>query len=151
MKKKILLRGLFGFPMGITIGYVITIVGSLFWGNGGYSPCVPVLVDTMGSVIGAVAFQAFLCGILGASFAAASVIWEIDSWSIVRQTGIYFLIAAITMLPIAYFTHWMDHSVFGFLMYSGIFLGIFLFMWVVQYFIWRNKIKSINKNIAAVK
>ena len=35
----------------------------------------------------------------------ASVIWEIDSWSLAKQSGIYFSIACVTMLPIAYITN----------------------------------------------
>jgi hypothetical protein len=151
MKKQAIQRGLFGFPIGISIGYAITIIGSLFWGDGGYSPVIPNLVDAVGSVIGAVALQAVLCGILGASFAAASLIWEKDSWSIAKQTGIYFLVIAITMFPIAYFAHWMEHSLAGFLVYAGIFLAIFVIMWVIQYCIWKSKIKDINKKMKEQK
>lgn len=149
--KKIFQRGLLGFPLGVFIGYAITIIISLFVADGYYSPCVPSLVDEFGSEIGAVIFQAVLCGLLGASFAAASLIWEKENWSIVKQTGIYFLIASITMFPIAYFTHWMEHSIFGFLVYIGIFAAIFVFMWVVQYCIWKSKIKGINKKIEEIK
>lgn len=149
--KKIFQRGLLGFPLGVFIGYAITIIISLFVADGYYSPCAPSLVDEFGSEIGAVIFQAVLCGLLGASFAAASLIWEKENWSIVKQTGIYFLIASITMFPIAYFTHWMEHSIFGFLVYIGIFAAIFVFMWVVQYCIWKSKIKGINKKIEEIK
>lgn len=149
--KKAVQRGLFGFPTGISIGYIITIVGSLFWGNGDYSPCVPALADAMGSVIGAVILQAVLCGILGASFAMASLIWEIETWSIAKQTGIYFLAISTTMFPIAYFTHWMERSLSGFLMYFGVFFTVFVFIWVIQYCIWKNKIKDINKKIDSGK
>ena len=90
MKKKIVLRSILGCPIGIAIGYLITILLSLFWADGYYSPCVPELITTMGNEINAVLLQAFLCGLLGTGFAAASVIWEIDHWSIVKQTGIYF-------------------------------------------------------------
>ena len=36
MKKNVLLRGLFGIPTGIAIGYVITVMMSAFWGDGSY-------------------------------------------------------------------------------------------------------------------
>ena len=148
MRKKAIQRSLWGFPVGITIGYVITIILSLVWGkNGSYSPCVPSLVETVGTEIGAVTLQAALCGLLGASFAVASLIWERDDWSIVKQTGLYFLAVAATMLPIAWFAHWMDHSVSGFLMYTGIFLAIFVFMWALQYCIWKFRIKRINRKV----
>ena len=147
MKKLIFQRVLLGFPLGVFIGYAITILSSLLLADGNYSPCVPSLVDEFGSEIGAVVFQAVLCGILGASFAAASLIWEKENWSIAKQTGIYFLIASITMLPIAYFAHWMEHSLIGFLIYVGIFVAIFVFAWITQYWVWKNKIRDINKKI----
>ena len=106
MKKKIIKRSLLGFPLGITMGYLITILISLGWANGYYSPCVPELISLMGNEINAVIFQTILCGILGVGFAASSVIWEMDSWSIVKQTGIYFSIISVIMLPIAYFAYW---------------------------------------------
>ncbi len=147
MKKQTLLRGLLGFPLGIAIGYVITIIISLGWGKGYYSPCVPSLVETVGSEIGAVVLQAVLSGLLGASFAAASVIWEIENWSIAKQTGIYFFIASITMLPIAYFTEWMEHTLIGFLLYFGTFIAIFIIIWMIQYCFWKRKIQALNKKI----
>ena len=74
MKKKIIKRSLLGFPLGITMGYLITIWISLGWANGYYSPCVPELISLMGNEINAVIFQTILCGILGVGFAASSVI-----------------------------------------------------------------------------
>lgn len=65
MKKKVLLRGLFGIPTGIAIGYVITVMMSAFWGDGSYYPCVPAFVDAMGSEIRAVVVQTVLCGLVG--------------------------------------------------------------------------------------
>ena len=49
MKKKIIKRSLLGFPLGITMGYLITILISLGWANGYYSPCVPELISLMGN------------------------------------------------------------------------------------------------------
>ena len=151
MKKKAIKRGVLGFPLGISMGHIITIVLSLFWGNGYYSPVVPSLIDAVGSEIGAIVVQVALSGLLGASSAAASIIWEIENWSIAKQTGIHFFIISITMLPIGYFAHWMPHSLVGFLMYFGIFVAIFIAVWVINYYIMKKKIKYINKSIGARK
>lgn len=148
MKKQAFFRGLIGVPIGITIGYLITIFISLGWGNGYYSPCVPSLEEQMGSEINAVILQTVLCGILGAVFGAISIIWELDSWSIVKQTGIYFLIGSISMMPIAYINHWMEHSIGGFLSYFWIFIVIFIVAWIIQYIVWRQRIKKINESIS---
>ena len=163
MKKKIIKRSLLGFPLGITMGYLITILISLGWANGYYilislgwangyySPCVPELISLMGNEINAVIFQTILCGILGVGFAASSVIWEMDSWSIVKQTGIYFSIISVIMLPIAYFAYWMEHSVVGFLIYFGIFALIFVVIWIIQFGIGRYNVRKMNEKLSQAK
>lgn len=151
MKKKIVLRGILGFPIGITIGYFITIFISLSLGNGYYTPCVPELVYAMGNEINAVLFQAALCGLLGTGFAASSVIWEIENWGIIKQTGVYFAVISILMLPIAYFTYWMEHTIVGAIQYFGIFAFIFAFIWVIQFVTGKHSVKKMNESLHRVK
>lgn len=151
MKKKLFLRGALGFPIGIAIGYVITICISLRWAGGYYSPCAPELAEALGNEIRAVVLQALLCGLLGAGFAASSVIWEMESWSLVRQTGVYFLIISLIMLPIAYAAYWMEHSAAGFLSYFGVFVLIFAVIWGVQFAIGKRNVKKMNEKISEEK
>lgn len=151
MKKKLVLRGLLGFPVGIALGLVITILISWTIGDGIYYPVVPDFALAMGSELRAVTLQSLLCGLMGAGFAMTSLIWEVDRWSLARQSGIYFAAACGLMLPIAYVSNWMEHSLLGFLSYFGIFLGIFAVVWVIQYLIWRGKIRRMNDKLRAEK
>ena len=129
MKKKMLKRGLLGLPIGIAIGHIITLIISAGFGDGGYYPVTPELIDAMGGALNAVILQ---------------TIWELDSWSLAKQSGVYFLTASLLMLPIAYAANWMEHSPAGFLSYAGIFAAIFVAVWLTQYFSWKQKIKKIN-------
>lgn len=147
MKRKIISRGLLGIPIGIAIGYVISIIASLIWANGYYSPCSPELIASMENEIHAVVVQTLLCGLLGAGFAAASVIWEIEHWSLLKQSGIYFLIASFLLFPISYFLHWMERSILGFLIYLVIFLLLFIAIFAMQYLIWKYNVKKMNLNL----
>lgn len=151
MKMKIVLRGVLGFPLGITIGYLISIFTSLAFADGYYSPCVPELISQTGSEINAVILQAALCGLLGMGFAASSVIWEIDSWSLIKQTGIYFAITSLLMLPIAYFAFWMEHTVVGFISYFGIFILIFISIWIIQIITRRHIVRKMNECLHEAK
>lgn len=151
MKKKIILRGAFGIPLGITIGNLISIFVSLIWAEGYYVPCEPELVTIMGSEIKAVIFQTALCGILGAGFGASSVIWEAEDWNLVKQTGVYFLLVSLIMMPIAYFNYWMEHSVGGFLSYFAIFVIIFVVIWVIQFLIVRQTVRKMNDSLFKTK
>ena len=144
MKKKIIMRGLLGLPMGIAIGFVITLIISACIGNGSFYPVTPELIDTMGNELNAVILQTVLCAVMGVGFAAASVIWELDSWSLAKQSGIYFAIISVIMLPIAYVTNWMKHTALGVLSYVAIFVAIFVIVWLSQYLLWKWKIKKMN-------
>ena len=144
MKKKIIMRGLFGLPTGIAIGFVITLIISICIGNGSFYPVTPELIDATGNELNAVILQTVLCAIMGAGFAAASIIWELDSWSLAKQSGIYFMIISVIMLPIAYCTNWMKHTALGVLSYVAIFVAIFVVVWLSQYLLWKRKIKQMN-------
>ena len=147
MKKQILLRGMLGFPLGLAMGYLITIFISLTVSDGRYYPCVPELAAVMGNEINAVLLQAVLYGILGAGFGACSVIWQIESWGILKQTGIYFSIISVIMLPTAYVSYWMEHSLKGILSYFGIFVLIFATVWIVQYAAARHNVRKMNETL----
>lgn len=54
MKKKTAARIVLGFPVGIAIGNVITVVISLIWGGGNYFVCVPEFTELIGSESAAV-------------------------------------------------------------------------------------------------
>lgn len=151
MKKKIILRCISGFPIGLSIGYLITIVISLIWADGYYASCVPELAERMGSEIGAVTLQALLCSILGMGFGGCSVIWEIESWGIAKQTGIYFLIVSLIMMPIAYVTYWMEHSIQGIVSYFAIFILIFAIVWVIQYSRAKHNVRQMNKKMESFR
>ncbi len=147
MKKTIILRGALGFPIGLAICYLISIFTSFVWARGYYVPCEPELVSAMGNEINAVILQALLSGILGIGFSASSVIWKMEDWSIVKQTGIYFAIVSAIMLPISYFTYWMEHSIAGLLSYIVIFVFIFIIIWIIEYVIWKYKLNKIKENL----
>lgn len=154
MKKKLIQRGLLGIPVGISIGFIITIIISLFVGDGSFYPVTPELIETMGNELNAVILQTVLCGVMGMGFAMASLIWEKDSWSLAKQSAIYFGVACIVTFPVAYVANWMEHSIEGILGYVGIFISIFAVTWLTQYLTWRGKIKKMNgciKNSENVK
>ena len=151
MKKNILCRSALGFPIGIAIGHLISIFQSLIWADGYYSPCTPELVSAMGNEINAVLLQTMLCGLLGISFGGCSVIWQIDGWSLVRQTGIHFFIVAVVMMPIAYFSYWMEHTMMGLLSYLAIFATIFAAIWLVFFFTGKYYVSRMNEELECVK
>lgn len=148
MKKKLIQLGLLGFPLGIAIGYAITLFVSIGIGDNCYYPVNQELINTAGTELNAVLLQTLLCGIVGSLFSMGSVVWDIDSWSLTKQTGVYFVIASLAMFPIAYFAGWMSHSAVGIVLYVGIFLAIFAICWIAQYLLIKRKVSEMNSLVA---
>ena len=65
MKKKIFLRAIWGFPVGIAVGQIMSIVASYILGRGTFEMCMPGFVEALGTELTAVTLQTFLCGLLG--------------------------------------------------------------------------------------
>lgn len=147
MKKKILGRFYLGFPLGIAIGFVITIFISIGLGDGAYYPCTPQFLEEMKTPLHAVILQTVLCGILGSISCAGSVVWQLDRWSILKQSGVYFAILSTAMMPIAYVLYWMEHSWIGAVSYFLVFALIFVFVWIFQYVVWKIKLKKMNQKL----
>ena len=107
--KKAGLRALVGAPIGLAYSTIITIIISLFQGDGKYYAVVPEMIADIGSESMAVLIQALCSMLYGAAFAGASVVWDTD-WSLAKMTAVHFLICSAATFPIAYLIRWMEHT-----------------------------------------
>ena len=145
--KKLLKRCLLGAPLGLAISTVITIVISICAGDGMYYAVVPELIADSGSEINAVVIQAVLSLVYGAAWAGASIVWETDGWSLLKQTVVHLLVCSAATFPIAYFARWMPHNAKGIALYFGIFIAIYLIIWLSQYSAMKKRVKQINEKL----
>ena len=151
MKKKVILRSLIGAPIGLSISFIITLIISVIINKGEYYPVVPQLTALCGNELNAelnaVVIQTICSLIYGAAFGGASVIWEIENWSLLKQTVIHCIVISVSMLPIAYCMYWMPHSFWGIAGYIAIFFFIYFFIWFSQYFAMKKRIQEFNDKV----
>lgn len=147
MKKKLFLRCLIGAPIGLALSTIITIIISLTVNDGTFYPVVPELVSDCGNEINAVILQSVCSLLYGAVWASASLVWEKESWSILRQTVTHLIVCSLATFPIAYLMRWMDHTTAGILTYFSIFFGAYLIIWLSQYSAMKKKIMQINDKV----
>ena len=147
MKKKVILRCLIGAPIGLSISFIITLIISVIINKGEYYPVVPQLTALCGNELNAVIIQTICSLIMGAAFAGASVIWEVENWSLLKQTILHFLVISVSTLPIAYCMYWIPHTFRGILIYIAIFFFIYFTIWIGRYFTMKKKIQAINDKI----
>ncbi len=115
--------------------------------KGEYYPVVPQLTALCGNELNAVVIQTICSLIYGAAFGGASVIWETDNWSLLKQTVLHFLVITISLFPIAYFMYWMPHSFLGIVGYIAIFFLIYFSIWIAQYFAMKKRIQAFNDKV----
>lgn len=145
MKKQILLRSAIGFPVGVCVCNLILLIIAFFLGT--YAPCSPTCTALFGSERTGVAVQFLLSGLVGAVFAGSSVIWEVETWSLFRATATHFCIVTPLFWIVSLLLGWCSLNLWGMLLYLGIFLIIYLSIWLSQYSVYRRKIRKINQKL----
>lgn len=152
MKKKLLFRSLIGAPIGVLVSLIITIVFSLCLGHGEYFPAPHELIDWCGGNETTAVIVQMICSLfVGAVCAGSSVIWEIEKWSLLKQTLINFAVIAVPFFGLGYVMNWMPHNIYGALGYVGGFVGSYIVIWCSIYFSIKAKIKKMNERLQTIQ
>lgn len=146
MLKHTSIRAMHGFAYGVLLGQIVLILISIGEGDGKFYCVVPTILALSGSELSAVILQTFFTGLIGAVFAAATIIFELESWSLLKQFTIHFLITSIVWVPIAYF-FWMPDNGFGIMICLGSFAITYMINWIVQYAASKKDVDEINRKI----
>ena len=104
---------------------------------------IPFLIMTIISLIMKYqqidAFQVkstFLVGIIATSIGATSVIYEIEDWSLLKQSRIHFVLMLLTVFPCLLLSGWFELNVFmDYVKVFGIFVLVGLILWGILYLI----------------
>lgn len=147
MYKEVLRRSAVGAVFGVTLSQLIAIIISLCIGDGNFYSVVPSLTGRMNSEVNAAIVQTACSFVYGAIFGGMSMVWELDNWSILKQTIVHFSVVSVATMPIAYVTEWMPHSVSGALVYFAIFAVSYVFIWLSQYMAIKKRIDEMNKKV----
>jgi len=85
----------------------------------------------------------FITGLIVTSVAAASVIYDVEGWSLLKQSAVHFLIMLATVLPCLVASGWFAlETPVDFLKLFGIFIATGLVLWTVGYVIFGKLIKK---------
>ena len=145
IKKAVAKRAILGFIYGVFIGQTILIIESLFMRDGNFYAVATSLVNLAGTKIAAVIIQYFLTGLLGTTFASTTVLFEMDEWSLLRQTITHFIITSIVMYIAGFLCGWFPHTVVSTLIWFGVFVVVYVIFWICFSMYYKNKVKKINE------
>lgn len=78
----------------------------------------------------------FLVGIIVTLVAGASVMYEIESWSLIKQSVVHFVTMLVTIFPCLLFSGWFKlNNISDYIKVFGIFLFTGVVLWSIAYFI----------------
>ena len=149
MIKKMLSRALVSASICMLINQIVGICISLANADGRYSPVTPAFAARFSSDTTAVVVQLLLIGLVGATFAACSVIFEIERWSFLRQGLVHLAITSAVTIPVCLYC-WAPESAAGAYILCASWLFTYIVTWLSQYFIYRHRVKALDAKIRAV-
>jgi hypothetical protein len=141
--KQALFRGLRGVPIGISIMTTIVLVYSLIYGRIILTP--PVNYTT--SPLAAFTIQYFASCIVGFVFGVSSLIYEVEYWSIAKQTFVHFIITSSIFLPISLLCRWVQPKLIPIIIYFSMFIAIYVTIWLVNYLSFKHTIQKLNEEL----
>lgn len=141
--KKALLRGFLGMPLGVFISTTIGVMYSLAYGQ------LMVVPPSHGaaSQLQAYLIQYVASMIIGFAFAFGSAIFEVDEWSLAKQTVLHFLLTSLVFFPCSIMAGWVQPDALSILAYFLIFIAIYLIIWFSQYNSLKRKIAKLNEKL----
>lgn len=162
MKKDLLRRGLVAAPLGLTIAVFITIVESAIANSiadsitgGGASAYYAVTPESMAFWGGE--FNAEVCAFVtslayGFMWGSISVIWEIPTWSLTRQTITHLSIAATGSLLFIMANFIMPTgSVFEFVLWYAIWCAIYAVIWLIAKHRMAKAARDVNARLKSTR
>ena len=149
MLKKILSRALVSAVACMAINQLVGIVRSLAAGDGRYSPVTPGFEARFASPTAAVIAQMLLIGLVGATFAGCSVIFENERWSFLKQGALHLLITSLVGVPVCLYC-WMPETTGGAVVLAVSWLLCYVATWLSQYLIYRHRVRALDRKIKAV-
>ncbi|MDX8044678.1 DUF3021 domain-containing protein [Gracilibacillus sp. S3-1-1] len=85
--------------------------------------------------------------LMGIYYSFASVIFELERWSVLKQTVIHLVLTMIVFFPTAIVIGWIPFNLLSLTIGLAIFLILYSIVWVSVYFRYKNIEKSMNERI----
>lgn len=146
MKKHILLV-INGVILGEFFGQMFSLLFSYLYGLSNYVPSAPTFTNHFNRPLNAVLASVILWGLMGFVFSAGGLIYKNEQWSILKRTIVTFIIYYCGFTPLAILAGWFPLTLINLAVFTGIFILVFVIMWLVNMYITKRELGRINNKI----
>ncbi len=151
-EKRIILKSIIGFIMGIVVGLLITAIASMFGENKEIVIVSPEFAQSIGNTALAFVIQSVLTGMLGVAGYGGSELYRIESWSLLRSTLTHFILVISLFFVIAFTLKWIDiGDIPTMLIMLGSYIAVYFIIWLVSYLKVNHQVRDINTGLEKMK
>lgn len=144
MLKTALKRAGVGFLAGMVAGALMVVIEGYAYSNG--SLVLPDrLVAWTGSEAGALLAQMLASGAFGAIPMAGTVLYDIDSWSMLKQALVHFLSYTVAFILIGCSIGWISPSLADVGAVALAFAICHLAIWLIMYARYKSQVRELNE------
>ena len=147
MIKRALIRGIRGFICATAINVILAIIIMAFANDPNFVPLVPDYAARFTSVYMALLVQFVLIGLTSAAFGAGSVILEIERWSLLKQSIIYFIVTTLFWLPVSIYCWRIDKYPTAFISIICSYMVSYITTWFLQLSQCKKSVAKINQRL----
>ncbi|BAW87290.1 DUF3021 domain-containing protein [Limosilactobacillus fermentum] len=146
MKKHLLI--LFSsITLGEFFGLVISLSFNYISHSYNYYPSDPTFNNHFASPLDAMLASVILWGLIGLVFGLGAFIFNVKSWSLRTRTIVNFFVYYCGFTPLACLAGWFKLNLPNFILFTLIFIGIYVFIWSFNYYNVKRELTKINQKI----
>ena len=143
MVAKAIKLAVLGFLVGMVFGAAISIVIGLL-ANDGSLALSSVLLEGTGSEAGALLAQMLLSGLYGAIPMAGVIVYEFDSWGLLKQAVVHYVTYTVAFMIFGVLVGWIEPTLLDMGIMAGIFLVCHCIIWLIMYARYKTETKELN-------
>ncbi len=147
MWKKILSRAIISMAITCLVTQIFDLIAILIADNPDFVPLVPDYLAHFESPLLAVSVSILLTSVIGAVFGGASVLYDLEKWSFLKQGIVHFFVTSVVWIPISVY-------LWGLGKYPTTFISVFIsftvtygVVWFMQYLKTRDAVRKINEKL----
>ena len=89
-----------------------------------------------------------MSALMGAICMGSSVVYEIESWSLVRVTVTHYAISFVAFLATSLYLKWFDNT--ALLIALLIFTVVYFLIWLIEYQVWKKEVRHLNRELQSM-
>ncbi|WP_180213474.1 DUF3021 domain-containing protein [Bombilactobacillus mellis] len=132
---------------GTLYGLIVSLFYNFSNKSSAYYPSDPSFTTKFANPLSAMTVSVILWALMGLVFGFGSFVFAIRQWSLLKKTIVSFIIYYIGFTPLAFLAGWFTLNIVNFMIFTGLFILIYVTIWFIRSYQVIREIREINNKI----